>query len=529
MKISIISAVFLGLSVCAWAQSEEEEGRKGFVSGGFETNTIYYVEDTQNSSVVPDGSLGSNNYVKVDFGYGKFQGGLQAEGYFPGLQGYPSELKGIALTHKYVQMSDSRFTVRAGDFYEQLGSGLLFRAYEERSLGVNTALMGVYGRYGNDWIGVKAFLGVPKHYLEYNMDSRVAGADLSFSLARLLKWDDINLSFEGSVLNKYQALAVGDDASGCTPTVNGFSARALFGWLGLTLKGEYVRRGADVAMHNGYNTAVANAILAEASYTWEGLGVNLTFRKLDNMSLQSDRYENRMFTLLNYMPSLTQQHEYSLAALNPYVCQTEGEIGGQADVYYFFPRKTKIGGVKGMRVHANFSTYYGPRESAVLTQELGNELYFRDLTVDAERWFGKKFKTILLFTWQTYNNRVGNHPSDEVWNSYTAVADMTFKFNQKHALRCELQHLYNAADRGSWAAGTLEYSIAPAWSFSVTDIWNYGGSKTHYYNGGVSYAHSRSRFSLNFGRFKEGYQCAGGVCRLIPAYTGVNFAVTTSF
>ena len=89
----------------------------------------------------------------------------------------------------------------------------------------------------------------------------------------------------------------------------------------------------------------------------------------------------------------------------------------------------------------------------------------------------------------------------------------------------ELQHLYTKEDHKNWAAALLEFNVAPKWSVSIQDMWNYGDTKTHYINGNISYTYSKVRFAMNFGRFKEGYLCSGGVCRITPAYTGVNLSM----
>lgn len=534
--LPVFAALFL-IPANLWAQedldaddynkSKSSIWRQGYVTAGMESNSIYYMQDTRTDAVRPEGSLGSNNYVKVDFGIGLLEGGLQFEGYFPQLQGYPDQLKGFSLSNRYVRFRDKGLSATLGDFYEQFGSGLLFRAYEERSLGINTAIEGAHFAY--DWdnkVAVKAFVGFPKKYKEYNYDSRVVGADLSLNLMSLANSDLFGLTVEGSFLNKHQALQYEWQEGLMKPDVNGISARLVFDWNGLTLKGEYVLRDSDMGAANNYSTQTSKALLVEGSYTYGGLGVNLAFRKLQNAGFQSDYNETGMYTALNYVPALTQQHSYSLAALNPYQAQTAGEFGGQADVYYFFPRKTLLGGSKGMKLHANFSTYYG---DSPLPEVQKYELYFRDLTVDVERWWGSNVKTTLLYTWQTYNNRVSPHPEYIFRNSHTIVADVTYKFNNIHALRGEYQHLWSNEGDGNWCAFGLEYTIAPGWSFSANDMWNYGFTGIHYFNGGVSYSKTRIRTALNFGRFREGYQCAGGVCRLIPAYTGLNLNVTISF
>lgn len=532
MKKTILATLLLALA--AVVLHAEEEGakesiwKKGYVSAGLESNTIFYMDDATTGAERPQSGIGTNNYLKVDFGWGLIEGGLQMEGYFPPIQGYPTQLHGFSLSNRYVRIKDKGLSATVGDFYEQLGSGLLFRAYEERSLGINTALEGVHASY--NWDGkltAKAFLGCPRTYKDYNYNSRVTAADLSLNVMALAGREDLfGLHLEGSFLNKHQNLESEWMQGLINPDVNGYSARMAFDWNGLTLKGEYVSRNSDAGVFNNYSSERSRAILMEGTYTYGGLGVNATFRKLNNAGFQSSYNESGMFTFLNYVPSLTQQHTYSLAALNPYQSQVNGEIGGQLDVYYFFGRNTKAGGAKGMKLHGNFSTYYGPSPAP---QIKANELYFRDLTVDAERWWGKNVKTIVLYTWQTYNNRVGTHPSYEFRQSHTIVADVTYKFNNKHALRAEYQHLWSRQDQGNWCAGMLEYTFAPGLSVNFSDMWNYGYTRTHYFNGGVSYSWSRTRASLSFGRFREGYQCAGGVCRLIPAYTGANFTLTTSF
>ena len=106
---------------------------------------------------------------------------------------------------------------------------------------------------------------------------------------------------------------------------------------------------------------------------------------------------------------------------------------------------------------------------------------------------------------------------------------MTYKLNVKNSFRLELQHLWTEQDQKEWMAGLLEYNMAPRWSVFAADMYNYGDTDLHYYSAGVSYAVSRTRVALNYGRNRAGYNCSGGVCRFVPAYTGFNLSLTTSF
>jgi len=45
----------------------------------------------------------------------------------------------------------------------------------------------------------------------------------------------------------------------------------------------------------------------------------------------------------------------------------------------------------------------------------------------------------------------------------------------------------------------------------------------------VSFTMEHLRVSAGYGRYRAGYLCSGGVCRMIPAYTGANLTLTASF
>lgn len=520
LKRFTLAVGLLTLTAVAFAQNED----KGNFSAGLETNTTYYFNDKKTNSYYPDGHMGSNNYLKLDYSLRGFYMGLQLEGYFPPVAGYfPDNVMSDKFMRYdiYAGYAADGWDVRIGSIHEQFGSGLLFRTYEDRTLGVNNALQGVKVGYTfGDFLTVKALYGRIRDIKEYT-DNTVAGADLSLSISRAANWENFDWTIEGSFLDKYEPVST----EGRNPHTTGYSARMSLGYAGFQLSGEYMSRKADPGIYNSLDSTRSQAIQIDLGYTGYGFGGLLTFRKLSNPYLQGSRSNgpSDIWTYINYVPALTQQHTYALATLNPYTAQND-EIGGQADLYYNFRRGTVMGGKKGMKLHANFSTYYGGIIDMMTGIRGGDELLFRDLTVDIERWFGSNFKMILFYTWQTYNPEIVAKGT-ELWNSHTVVADLTYKFDRKNSLRLELQHLYTKEDHKNWAAALLEYSFAPRWSVSIQDMWNYGDTKTHYVNGSVSYSYSKVRAALNFGRFKEGYQCSGGVCRVIPAYTGVNLSL----
>jgi hypothetical protein len=222
-----------------------------------------------------------------------------------------------------------------------------------------------------------------------------------------------------------------------------------------------------------------------------------------------------------------------LTTFHPYSPQTglvqqnfinSGEMGGQIDAFYNFRRGTALGGKRGMRVHANFSTYYAIAKDG--TFQAGN-LLFRDFSFDIEKQWNKKFKTILLYSMQQYNDSYGASP--EYMTQNIIVADMLYKWTSTFSTKLELQYLQTKQDKKDWMAALLEVNFAPHWSIFGSDMYNHGSTKVHYYNAGVSYNKSRTRVALGYGRYKQGFICSGGVCRTIPAYTGASVTITTSF
>lgn len=539
MTRTLYITLILALAVPAAVSAQEENSSKGYLSGSFETNNILYQNDSPTGAVAPENRIGSNNYLKLDYYRGKFSAGAQLEGYFPVLQDYPIELTKAKLTNYYVSWTDDAFSVTAGTFYDQFGSGLLFRAWEDRTLGMNNAVMGARVTYNYKGIvSVKALWGLPRMGMEFS-DTQVRGGDISFAISELAKWDGTYLALEGSVLNRFEDIPVDLEDEGGKPGSTGYSGRINFEHgSGFFLKAEYVDGGqkyysnpdfaSDGKMHLQKR---GNAQLVELGYNNHGLGVNFTARRLEWMTSKIMNNSVSTANLLNYVPAVCTQYTYLLTNFHPYTVQlgepayrNSGEMGGQLDVYYNFRRGTALGGKRGMKIHANFSTYYTLAQEG--TAKAGNLLY-RDFSVDIEKQFSRKFKALLLYSMQEQNTHYGVGKATRLQN--IVVADMQYKFTPTFSTRLELQYLATHEDEKDWMAALLEVNFAPYWSIYVSDMYNHGSSNVHYYAAGVSYARSRTRVSLSYGRNKDGYVCSGGVCRVISAYTGLNLQLTTSF
>lgn len=536
-------------------KSDEPKRKRnlGHLSGSFETNTIYYVEDSKTGAVVPHNSYGSNNFLKLDYQLGRFSAGVQLE-YYPHplvgtpMQGYEYVMEGFSinnLTEKYISWTDRNYSVTVGDFYEQFGSGLILRAWEDRALGFNNSLGGARVTFNiKDIVEGKVLYAFPRFNLGY-LSTQIAGGDLSFSLSNAIGLLDHRLSLEGSIVNRHFKnlpswyTEYRDDYDfDLSKNVISYSGRVNYEYRGLSAKFEYVGKSKDVYLDNMTGEEVfkrGDAQLFEIGYTGSNYAVMAQFRRLNYMQSQLYRPDGGSGSLgllpgntINYIPALSPQHTYMLAGLDPNSPQQNGEIGGQIDAFYTFRRGTAIGGKCGLKIHANYARYYSINGTM---SKPGTNFYYRDFSFDIDKSWNSKLRTVLFVSLQ----KNAMHGGEDVIRQNVFVADVTYKFTPKFSLRAELQYLYAPHAEGSkevdgdWVAGLLEASFAPKWSIFVQDMYNHGGSEINYYSAGASFTHSFIRIALSYGRNRAGYICSGGVCREMPAYTGGNLAMTLTF
>ena len=536
-------------------KSDEPKRKRnlGHLSGSFETNTIYYVEDSKTGAVVPHNSYGSNNFLKLDYQLGRFSAGVQLE-YYPHplvgtpMQGYEYVMEGFSinnLTEKYISWTDRNYSVTVGDFYEQFGSGLILRAWEDRALGFNNSLGGARVTFNiKDIVEGKVLYAFPRFNLGY-LSTQIAGGDLSFSLSNAIGLLDHRLSLEGSIVNRHFKnlpswyTEYRDDYDfDLSKNVISYSGRVNYEYRGLSAKFEYVGKSKDVYLDNMTGEEVfkrGDAQLFEIGYTGSNYAVMAQFRRLNYMQSQLYRPDGGSGSLgllpgntINYIPALSPQHTYMLAGLDPNSPQQNGEIGGQIDAFYTFRRGTAIGGKRGLKMHAIYARYYSINGTM---SKPGTNFYYRDFSFDIDKSWNSKLRTVLFVSLQ----KNAMHGGEDVIRQNVFVADVTYKFTPKFSLRAELQYLYAPHAEGSkevdgdWVAGLLEASFAPKWSIFVQDMYNHGGSEINYYSAGASFTHSFIRIALSYGRNRAGYICSGGVCREMPAYTGGNLAMTLTF
>lgn len=500
--------------------------KRGTLSGGLETNSIFYRPDSQTKAEVPDGKIGSNNYLKLDYELNKIQVGVQYEGYFPVLVGFNKNLDGSKITNRYASYTDDNFSFTAGHFYEQYGSGLILRTYEERSLGINNAIDGVRFAFSPmAGIRLKGLVGKQRQFFDQSK-GQLYGLDGDIKLHELLSKMPLNLSIGGSWVDKYEA---NTSPKEIPTSINAYAFRAALEYGGFSIDGEYVFKDKDPSFTTQYEEYAGEALLLNLGYTQRRLGATLSFRRLEFMDFRSERDATGEAAMINYLPALTRQHKYALASLHPYSTAVNGEIGGQFDLYYRIEKGSALGGKYGTLISVNYAQYHN-LDINRSDFFYANDKLFADFSIDIEKKWNRRFKTVAAYINQYYDKAtISSTPGVPIIKSHTVVADFQYKTGKKSSIRTELQHLFTKQDEKNWAMALVEFNYAPKWGVYASDMYNYGESKIHYFSLGGSYTHKNTRCAISYARNRQGLQCVGGICRDMPAYTGFNLSITSRF
>lgn len=547
--------IFLGLLSILSFYSSAQIGQGGNVTGNMETNVQYLNTDTLIGAFAPEQKLVSNSYMNVNYSVNKFRAGVRFESYLPSIAGYPQFYSGSGIGYRFAQYAGDQITVTVGNFYEQFGSGLIFRSYEERALGLDNAMNGASinfsPRVGIDFKGV---IGRQRYRFDngnvFYSEGIVRGVDASFNLNDLIpnfKDSDFKVTIGGSLVSKYQNAS--NDTIIIPKNVGSYGGRIDISYKKFYLNAEYIHKDNDPNALNEYIYNSGHGAMVNLGYSQKGMGIVFAAKSLDNMVYRSDRDVLGNQLMINYLPATTNNHTYNLAGtLYPYAPNPYGEVAYQLDVFYKIPKKTKLGGKYGTDIHLNVAvaTDHVRHTSTVNPEatyvsyigrpfDMTDSLFNFDFNLHVTRKIGSKVKASVHYFHFIFNNDVNSVTkfAHGYITSDIGVIDVQYKISKSHTIRAELQGLFTKTDRGNWATALIEYTISPKWFFAVMDQYNYGNPderlRLHYLLGSFGYVHDNSRFMFSYGKQREGIFCIGGVCRPVPATNGLTFTFTQSF
>jgi hypothetical protein len=565
LKKHIIYFFFIIFFSIIQAQDKKNYGR---FFGGFETNAQRYLE-FENSELSPE-YFRSNNYLQLNYEIKKWTFGMQIESYTKqALLNYYPGFDGTNVATYFAKYKSKKFEITTGYFYEQYGSGMILRAWEDRSLGINTALRGgkILFNPTKD-IKFKSFYG--RQRTGFNVSNgQLYGFDIEVNLSDLFSFEESSLEIGFSNVNRYEKIDKKlIPTPNFSPTTNAFAFRSSFsqGIFYSSIEANYKSEDATL---NRITNSISNEFINKGTalqlnfgIAKDGLGIDLSLRRTENMLFTSERIPEAVGLnqssldysdkVINYTPALTKQHHSNLANIYVYQAQSgvefksndvmkSGETGGQLDLIYDFKKDSKIGGKYGTKVALNFASWYNlpgtyrAIPSKYKTNFFGvGEKYFSDFNVEVKKQFSEKLRTSFLYVNQYYNKPWVEDASHDV-NTHILYTEIIYNFKSSKSVRFDIEHMWADADFKNWVGGSLEYNFNEKYSIYSMDMVNYGNSKDqeeknkHYLTIGGAYRKGTTRLALGYGRQRGGLVCVGGVCRFVPESTGISLSLNTAF
>ncbi|NNF22245.1 MAG: hypothetical protein HKN67_09895 [Saprospiraceae bacterium] len=535
----------------------------GYFSGGFQSSANFFLRDSAiGAANIPqyDNELfGAQAWLDLGYNINGFDLGLRFDMFNNSNLLNPNDSyteEGIGRWH--IAKKLDKLDIRIGHIYDQIGSGIIYRAFEERPLLIDNALYGARLVYdlSDNW-QVKGFTG-RQRFLFDEYDSVIKGAsiegfiDLSsedkmFTLAPGFGIVNNTLD-EESVNSVVDIVKTYQPVDRVEPKYNTF-AYSLFNTLSygpVSWYAEYALKSSEIFYDpNAIRTEASGAqtfgklvkdsgsvIYSSLSYAGHGLGVTLEMKRTENFDYRANPNLRLLRGLINFIPPMNRQNTYRLNTRYSPATQLLSEQAYQVDVKYRWN--------KSLTTSVNFSNIED-LDGKQLYQELFTEVFYKY----KRKW---QIKTGVQF--QKYNQEVYEvKPGVPLVENVVPYIDFLYKISRKNSIRVETQFMSIGDDEkagykqdyGNWFFVLVEYAMAPHWSFVVSDMYNTSPGKNsaenasgekeklHFPRIDIYYTHKANRFSVSYIKQVEGIVCNGGICRLEPAFSGFNFSVSSSF
>lgn len=558
----VLLTLFTSISFFCYLNAQESDDKKdkGEFSGNFQTNNQFYINDSligTNTTQYKREKSSTDAWLFLSYKIKGFKFNLRYDVFNNSPLFNPSEAytkSGIGMWS--VSKDIDKFNITVGYFYDQFGTGMVFRAYEDRNLGLDFAINGARVIYTpNENTQIKAFSGLQKFRFDVrpevikglNAEHRIeVNENLNFQLGASI----VNRTIDQSTMNTIVG-AINNYSleNRFIPKYNVYAGNIYntLSYKKFSLYTEYCQKSSEAI----FNPMVERMQLRDGriyytslSYSTKGFGVNAQYKRIESFSFRTSPLENLNLGMVAYLPSLTRQNTYRLLARYNAVVQELGEnaLGMEFTIKpqwnYFKKHQTTI--------NINTSVVTAKNEfngSRINPFDFNTDTarYFREHYIDISHKFHRNFKAMLGFQYINYNQQLFEQKTKEYEyvTAKTYFGEITYKLNQTRSLRVEAQYLETAQDLGSFINGTVELNIAPHYSFSVGDMVNVNRVKrntaassddlVHYWNVFGSYTYKTTRMTAGYIKQVEGVNCTGGVCRVEPAFSGVRVTLQTNF
>ena len=557
-KLFLLSLILILSSPILFAQISESsllKEDKGEFSGNFQTNNQFYVRDDRIGATTTQYLKEKSstdawlflNYRLKGFNFSMRYDVFNNTPLFNPQEAYSNQGIGFWQVSKDID----KLNITVGYIYDQFGSGMTFRSFEDRNIGIDFAIQGARVIYTlNENTRFKAITGKQK----FRFDTRdpiikgisgehrfvfneIFNSDFGASVVNRTL-DQSTMNTIASTINSYQL----EDRFNPKYNVYAFQVYNTFNfgnfsWL---LEYDYKTEEAIMDLSGKLFNADGQIFHTSLSYSSSGVGINAQYKRINRFPLRVSPLETSPVpnnAPINYLPSITRQNTYRLLARYNAVVQELGENALQLEVTLKLNKATQLN-INTSLVGTLKALDFG---DMTVTYDTTTRL-FRELYVDVQHKFSKKFKMTLGIQSIGYNQATFELKAFAPFvEAITPFGEMTYKLASTRSLRFEWQYMHTKQDLGSFVNGLIEYNMAPHWSFSAGDLVNFEHGPinepkpgetfeiVHYFNFFAAYTYKTSRFTAGYLKQPQGVNCTGGVCRVEPAFSGARVSLTTNF
>ena len=556
--ILLSSIIFFGAKsqtenpVSTSEQNKPAKEDKGELTGNFQTNNQFYVRDNKigaNTTQYLHELSSTDSWLFLNYKIKGFNFMLRYDMFnksplFNPQEAYSNQGIGFWQVSKDVE----KFNFTVGYFYDQFGTGMAFRSYEDRTIGIDFAIEGARIIYhATENTTIKAFTGKQKNRFDIrepiiqgaNIEHRIA---ISENLIADLGASVVNRTIDQATMNTIASTIMGYPLDlRFDPKWNVFVGN-IYGTLHYKKFNFYLEydQKTPEAIMNYDNTLIkkdGSIYYTSLSYSEKGIGINAQFKRIESFPFRTSPLETQPTpnnATVNYLPSLTRQNTYRLLARYNAVVQELGENAAQLEMT-FKPNKKWLININTSAV----TTLNGVSSSGYKWDE--STRLFREIYTDASYKFSNKFKLLLGVQSIGYNQQVFEAKAAAPYvEAITTFGEFTYKPDHKRSIRLEGQYMNTAQDLGSFVNGLVEYNVTP-WSLAVGDMVNFQSGYLnkpvvgetfeliHYFNVFAGYTYHATRITAGYLKQPQGVNCTGGVCRVEPAFSGARVTLTTNF
>jgi len=524
----ILTSIFLISSLHLFSQ--------GNITGDLMMNINFFQRDTNiraaGNQLYDNLLSGGEGWLGLRYsGYG-FTGTVRFDAFQnSNLQNPQSALTIAGLGMFSLSKEVNNLTITAGHVYDQIGSGIIFRAYEDRGLLIDNALFGLHLKYKvNNNLTVKAFSGQTKILFErYNPIIKGFAAEGDLDLGKNAHMTP-GIGIVNRTMDKNSMDAIVSTVNSYpiekrfTPVYNSFATTIYntlnagdFTWY---LEGALKSSEAIATATEGLQKLSGNVIYSTLGFAKSKFGINASFKRTHNFVMRSSPNESLLRGIYNWQPIIAQIRPQRLIARYTPPSQDLSEMGGSVSTYI----------TPNDNLNLTFSyTHINTLHSDPLYREAFGEVELRSV---------KNFIFHVGTQYLIYNQVLYQSKEKALYptiHALTPFVEVVYKLNEKKSLRTEIQYMNTKQDFGSWAFALFEFNVAPKWSLAMSDMYNITPNKVHvekahhYPNLFVAYTKGPNRFTAQYVKQVEGINCTGGVCRYEPAFSGFKMGVTSTF